>query len=172
VVHLIPQKYSNSFACPFYQTFYIQAQLFNLRLQEIRLLVGCSYSSTSSFHWRTPCLSHGTLGTTGIKWIRWTNDHFINFNLVSLHHWPPVWLVWNQLFENFICKTDQSKPVKQEVNGTVILLPLSTPWLCAYFLNCFIQDLWCNLVKSFLSKSRSLKKEWRSTHWTIMEQIN
>jgi hypothetical protein len=27
----------------------------------------------------------------------------------------------------FICKTDQSKPVKQEVNGTVILSPLVFP---------------------------------------------
>ncbi len=27
----------------------------------------------------------------------------------------------------FLCKTDQSKPVKQEVNGTVILPPLVFP---------------------------------------------
>jgi hypothetical protein len=29
----------------------------------------------------------------------------------------------------FICKTDLSKPVKQEVNGTVILSPLAFPAL-------------------------------------------
>ena len=51
---------------------------------------------------------------------------------VSLYSWPPVWLVWNQLYDNwhffvFICKTDLSKPVKQEVNGTVILPPLVFP---------------------------------------------
>jgi hypothetical protein len=28
----------------------------------------------------------------------------------------------------FICKTDQTKPVKQEVNSTVILPPFSIPW--------------------------------------------
>ncbi len=107
---------------------------------------------------------------------------------VSLYCWPPVWLVWNQLYDNhryqrcknrllkfvyvpatsaasfllfllqpftvlmkktcavkqsiifrclwwqltifvFTCKTDQSKPVKQEVNSTVILPPLVFPAL-------------------------------------------
>jgi hypothetical protein len=51
---------------------------------------------------------------------------------VSLYHWPPVWLVWISLF----CKQKQKlsvamqlipKPVKQEVNGTVILTPLAFP---------------------------------------------
>ncbi len=51
---------------------------------------------------------------------------------VSLYGWPPVWLVWNQLHDNwqffvFICKTGKSKQVKQEVNGTVILSPLVFP---------------------------------------------
>jgi hypothetical protein len=31
------------------------------------------------------------------------------------------------IFFAFICKTDYSKPVKQEVNGTVILPPLVVP---------------------------------------------
>ncbi len=49
---------------------------------------------------------------------------------VSLYHWSPVWLVWNQLQDNwqfvFICKNRliQTRPVEQEVNGTVILPPL------------------------------------------------
>jgi hypothetical protein len=37
----------------------------------------------------------------------------------------PVWLM--TIFA-FICKTDYSKPVKQEVNGKVILPPFSIPW--------------------------------------------
>ncbi len=35
--------------------------------------------------------------------------------------------VWQLTFFVFICKTDLSKPVKQEVNGTVILPPLVFP---------------------------------------------
>jgi hypothetical protein len=35
--------------------------------------------------------------------------------------------VWQLTNFVFICKTDKSKPVKQEVNGTVILLPLVFP---------------------------------------------
>ncbi len=51
---------------------------------------------------------------------------------VSLYHWPPFWLVWNQLYDNWqflfwFLKTDSSKPVKQEVNGTVILPLLVLP---------------------------------------------
>jgi len=57
---------------------------------------------------------------------------------VSLYHWPPVWLVWNQLYDNwqffvFICKTYLSKPVKQEVNSTVILPPLVFPGIHVWF---------------------------------------
>ncbi len=51
---------------------------------------------------------------------------------VSLYHWPPVWLVWISLFckqkpKIVSCHTAESKPVRQEVNGTVILPPLSIP---------------------------------------------
>ncbi len=47
----------------------------------------------------------------------------------SLYRWPPVWLVWISLFLQIktkivSCHTADSKPVKQEVNGTVILLLL------------------------------------------------
>ncbi len=35
--------------------------------------------------------------------------------------------VWQLTIFVFICKTHQSKPVKQEVNGTVILPPLVFP---------------------------------------------
>jgi hypothetical protein len=37
--------------------------------------------------------------------------------------------VWQLTIFVFICKTDKSKPVKQEVNGTVILTPLEFPGL-------------------------------------------
>ena len=53
---------------------------------------------------------------------------------VSLYHWPPVWLFWISLF--FLIKTEiissqtaDSEPVKQEVNGTVIL-PLKYSLVC------------------------------------------
>jgi len=35
--------------------------------------------------------------------------------------------VWQRTIFDFICKTDGSKPVKQKVNGTMILLPLVLP---------------------------------------------
>jgi hypothetical protein len=35
--------------------------------------------------------------------------------------------VWQLTIFVFICKTDQSKPIKQEVNGTVILPPFVFP---------------------------------------------
>jgi hypothetical protein len=37
--------------------------------------------------------------------------------------------LWQQTIFDFICKTDKSKPVKQEVNGTMILPPLVFPGL-------------------------------------------
>jgi hypothetical protein len=50
---------------------------------------------------------------------------------VSLYRWPPVLLVWISLFfkKIVISLTADSKPVKQEVNGTVILPPLVFPRL-------------------------------------------
>ncbi len=47
---------------------------------------------------------------------------------VSLYNWPPVWLVLNQLYDDWqflflFAKQDYSKPVEQEVNGTVIRPP-------------------------------------------------
>ncbi len=44
---------------------------------------------------------------------------------VSLYHWSPVWLVWNQLYGYWqffflFAKQTSSKPVKQEVNVTFI----------------------------------------------------
>jgi hypothetical protein len=72
------------------------------------------------------------------KWspMRARNARLINQGIpkreVSLYCWPPVWLVWNQLYDYwqflfFIFKTDQSKPAKQEVNGTTILPHLVFP---------------------------------------------
>ncbi len=31
----------------------------------------------------------------------WTHDQGILKGEVSLYHWPPVWLVWNQLYDNW-----------------------------------------------------------------------
>ncbi len=51
----------------------------------------------------------------------------------SLYCWPPVWLVWNRLCDNwqflFLFEKQAPKPLKQEVNGTVIQPPLVFPGL-------------------------------------------
>jgi hypothetical protein len=62
-------------------------------------------------------------------WSDGRTDQGILNGEVSLYHWPPVWLVWISLFCKKIvsCHTANSKPVKQEVNGTVILPPLVFP---------------------------------------------
>ncbi len=73
-------------------------------------------------------------------WLHWRSCVYVESNQgilkgeVSLYCWPPVRLVWNQLFDYLtifvlICKTDWFKLVKQEVNGTVILPPLVFPGL-------------------------------------------
>ncbi len=52
---------------------------------------------------------------------------------VSLYHWPPVWLVQNQLYDYwqflflFAKQTNPKQSVKQEVNGTVMFPPLVFP---------------------------------------------
>ncbi len=73
---------------------------------------------------------------------------------VSLYRWPPIRLVGNQLYDTwqfffFIYKTDWSKPVKQEVNGTVILPPLAFPgsWL---LLTCNYRSLSANFSAVYL----------------------
>ena len=56
---------------------------------------------------------------------------------VLLYRWPPVWLVWNQLYDNWqllFLSTKQTipKPVRQEVKGTMILAPLVFPALASF----------------------------------------
>ncbi len=75
-----------------------------------------------------------------------TFEEFLNFEIglqhcyirqgilkreVSRYSWPPVWLVWIIANKNKIVSshTANSKPVKQEVNSTVILPPLIFPVL-------------------------------------------
>ncbi len=72
---------------------------------------------------------------------------------VSLYRWPPVWLVWISLLSQMktkivSCHTADSKPSKQEVNGTVILPPFSIP--------CTIS------IVGSISLSRFLTKSWLS----------
>jgi hypothetical protein len=94
----------------------------------------------------------------------------------SLYSWPPVWLVWNQLWDNgtifvFICKTGYSKQIKQEVNSTVILPPLVFPGLVKenwregsgvftflfYSTVGFVTEYWCEKV---MYDSPPLTKVW------------
>ncbi len=50
---------------------------------------------------------------------------------VTLYHWPPVWLVWNQLYDKwqylFLFGKQTNPNQSQEVNGKVILPPLVFP---------------------------------------------
>ncbi len=55
-----------------------------------------------------------------------------NQGILTLYHWPPVWLTWNQLYDNWqflflFAKQTNPNQSKQEVNGTVILPPLLFP---------------------------------------------
>ncbi len=76
--------------------------------------ISCSLRS-----WNKPVLSQGILKGE-----------------VSLYHWPPVWLVWNRLYDNWqflFLFAEKTKPVKQEVKSTVIPSPLVFPgsaYLC------------------------------------------
>ncbi len=48
---------------------------------------------------------------------------------VSLYHWPPVWLVWNQPYDS--CFYLQNRLIQTSQTGgerTVILSPFSFPW--------------------------------------------
>jgi len=74
----------------------------------------------------------------------WGRDKFCQFGQgilkggVSLYLWPPVWLVWISPFCKKKCRshTADSKPVKQEVNSTVILSPLVFPDSCLHIYWC------------------------------------
>ncbi len=80
--------------------------------------------------------------------------------------------VWQPTFFVFICKTDKSKPVKQEVNGTAILPPLVFPDLTHLSgipkLLCLCSKLVLKLVKPVWSGSavaaRHLPTVW-DTRW-------
>jgi len=52
---------------------------------------------------------------------------------VSLYHWPSVWPVWNQLYDNrqflfLFAKQTNPNQVNRRSNGTVILPPLVFPF--------------------------------------------
>jgi len=50
---------------------------------------------------------------------------------VSLYHWPPVWLIWIQLYDKrqflFLFAKQTIPSVEHEVNGILILPPLVFP---------------------------------------------
>ncbi len=61
--------------------------------------------------------------------------------------------VWQLTIFVFICKTDLSKPVKQAVNGTVILPPLVFPVWC-YARCCYSKcQMLCVIVLSVVTQS-------------------
>jgi hypothetical protein len=74
---------------------------------------------------------------------------------VSLYHWPPVWLVCITLFLQIKTKivsshTADCKPVKQEVNSTVILPPLVFPACTIHIIYlwvyCCCYASFCNVI--------------------------
>ncbi len=54
---------------------------------------------------------------------------------VSLYHWPPVWLVWNQLYDHWqflFLFSKQTNPNQSNRGSTVQwYFPFSIPWLSA-----------------------------------------
>ncbi len=62
---------------------------------------------------------------------------------VSLYHWPPVWLVWNQLYDNwqFFCFYLQNRLIQTSQTGDwwySDTSPFSIPWLNPWnFFNAF-----------------------------------
>ncbi len=85
---------------------------------------------------------------------------------VSLNCWPPVWLVWNQLYDNwqfFVLfeKQTNPKPVKQKVNITVILPLLAFPGEMLQLIlinNLTSGDRWCpSSRKSWSSAAASAR---------------
>ncbi len=76
---------------------------------------------------------------------------------VSLYHWPPVWLVWNQLYDNwqflflFAKWTDPNQSNRRSmVHG---YFPFSIPWpkhhLCLYLFKKFTKFLWMFTKQNF-----------------------
>jgi hypothetical protein len=57
---------------------------------------------------------------------------------VSLYCWSPVWLVWNQLYDNwhilFLFAKQTNPLVKHEVNGRVIFPALALPAVWCLFI--------------------------------------
>ncbi len=84
-------------------------------------------SSPASIRWDSACLS---VPNTLAYCLNELNQGIL-MGEVWLYHWPPVWLVWISLFgkKNVSSFTADSKPVQQEVNGTVTLPPLVFPGL-------------------------------------------
>ncbi len=90
----------------------------------------------------------------------YTLDQGILKGEVSLYSWPPVWLVWISLFLKIKTKivsshTTDSKPVKQEVNGTVILPPLVFPdWTIVYSLSNQESEFFSNCQNQYRNDHR------------------
>ncbi len=85
---------------------------------------------------------------------------------VSLYCWPPVWLVWNQLYNNWqflflFAKQTNPKPVKHEVNITVILPPLVFPGHTIKTANKKMPKFWPKKWLMFQHKSnKRLRNFW------------
>ncbi len=89
---------------------------------------------------------------------------------VSLYHWPPVWFgiscMTTDIFLN--CKTDQSKTIKREVNGTVILPHLVFPGLLLEW-----SKIWCPPLNGVGTLATKWGSGWRRnlppSQWLVLK---
>ncbi len=107
-------------------------------------------------------------------WLPGKFDQGILKGEVSLYSWPPVWPVWVSLFckirtKIVSCHTADSKPVKQEVNGTVILPPLVFP--DSINVKKKFYRIKCRPSQSFRVNARSLKMGLRTLAKFLWPQI-
>ncbi len=70
---------------------------------------------------------------TGGQWYSDTSP----FSIPWLYHWPPVWLVWNQMYDNwqFLFLFEKQTNPNQLNRRSMVqwYFPLCIPWFCLYF---------------------------------------
>ncbi len=73
--------------------------------------------------------------------VRQTREYWILKGEVSLYHWPPVWLVCNQLYDNWQCFYLQNRLIQTSQTGGQwysVTSPFSIPWTDICPTHCFV----------------------------------
>jgi len=97
------------------------------------MLVGTIfYSVLTLYPNKLECLSLAGLFTRGLIFVRLKFTQGILKGEVSLYRWPPFWLVWNQLYDNWqflFLFAKQINPNQSNRRSTVQgYFPFSIPW--------------------------------------------